>query len=412
MIHVVVDRPYQFIPPYPGTFWLRGIKRLVPWYLRRSWGIETTEFRGGDRLEASLNAGHGVLIAPNHARPCDPFVIGLLPLRLGRPCHFLAAWHIFTNDSRLNAWLLRRVGAFSIHRWGMDRESLKTSIQILTEAKRPLMLFPEGMITRANDRLGPLLDGTAFIARSAARHRARLTPPGQVVVHPVGIRYFFDGDVRQAVDSVLEKIERRISWQPQRHRRLIARVLRAGHGLLALRELEYPGEAHTGPLGPRLRALIEAILEPIEQDCLKTVGAGPVVERVKRIRTAILPDLIRRDLPPEDRARHWRHLEDCYLAQQLDCYPEEYLATPTTVERILETVERYEEDLTDTAQIHRPLKAVVQFGEAITIDPASHRKGDDELTGQLEHELKALLAQSRSESRVFAESTGEVWIPQ
>ena len=69
MIHVVIDRPYQFVPPYPGTIWLRLIKPLVPWYLRRSWGVETIEFRGAERLEASLRAGHGVLIAPNHARP-------------------------------------------------------------------------------------------------------------------------------------------------------------------------------------------------------------------------------------------------------------------------------------------------------------------------------------------------------
>src|SRR5205085_8193700 len=136
MIPVVTDQPYRFIPPYPGTIWLRALKAVVPWYLRRSWGVETIEFRGADRLAASLRAGHGVLIAPNHARPCDPFVIGLLPLRLGKPCHFLSAWHIFTNGSRFNTWVLRRVGAYSIHRWIADRQSLKSSIQILTEARR------------------------------------------------------------------------------------------------------------------------------------------------------------------------------------------------------------------------------------------------------------------------------------
>src|SRR5437667_2086423 len=158
MIHVVVDRPYRFIPPHAGMFWVRRTTRLLPWYLSRYWGVEKIEYRHAERLSASLEAGDGVLLAPNHARPCDPFVIGLLPLRLGRPSHFLAAWHIFTSGGRINHWLLRRVGAFSIHRWGMDRESLKASIRILSEARRPLMLFPEGIITRSNDRLGPLLD--------------------------------------------------------------------------------------------------------------------------------------------------------------------------------------------------------------------------------------------------------------
>ena len=81
----------------------------------------------------------------------------------------------------------------------MDRESLKASIQILAAARRPLLIFPEGHITRTNDRLGPLLEGTAFIARSAARQRAEQTPPGAVVVHPVAIRYLFLGDLAKSV---------------------------------------------------------------------------------------------------------------------------------------------------------------------------------------------------------------------
>jgi 1-acyl-sn-glycerol-3-phosphate acyltransferase len=193
MIPVVVDRPYQFIPPYAGTFWLRLIRPILPWYLRRSWGIESIEYRGQEHLEASFAAGHGVLLAPNHARPCDPFVVGMLPLRLGRPCHFVAASHLFTEGGRFYAWLLRRVGAFSIHRWGMDREFLKASITILSEARRPLLLFPEGMITRTNDRLGPLLEGSAFVARAAARNRAHLSPRSRVVVHPVAVRNLFGG---------------------------------------------------------------------------------------------------------------------------------------------------------------------------------------------------------------------------
>src|SRR5262249_51208758 len=149
-------------------------------------------------LRASLDAGHGVFLAPNHARPCDPVVVGLLAARLHRPCYCIASWHVFATRSRLHQWIMRRLGTFSIHRWGMDREALKACMAILAEAHRPLLLFPEGLITRTNDRLGTLLDGTAFIARSAAKQRAKATPPGQVVIHPVGLRYLFEGDIEQA----------------------------------------------------------------------------------------------------------------------------------------------------------------------------------------------------------------------
>lgn len=406
MIPVVVDRPYKFIPPYPGGFWLRCIRPIVPWYLNRSWGVESIEFRGEDRLAASMQRGDGILIAPNHARPCDPFVIGLSPLRMGRPCHFIAAWHIFTNGSRMSAWLLRRVGAFSIHRWGMDRESLRASIQILTDARRPLMLFPEGIITRSNDRLRTLLDGTAFLARSAAKNRSKQSPPGRVVIHPTLIRYVYGADLNGTASSVLGKIESRIGWQQQNESELLDRVERISHGLLGLKEAEILGQAQRGPLAERNRALIEAIVRPMETEWVRGDHSGPVVERVKRIRTAILPDLLGDKLVLAERDRRWRQIADCYLAQQLDCYPDDYLAEPTTVERILETIERFEEDLTDVSSTHRPLKAIVEFGEPIEIDPSSDRHGDEEVMARLQSAFRCGLDSTLCEATPYRRRNG------
>ena len=71
MIPVVTDRPYRFIPPRTGTFWVNRVTRHLPRYLRRSWGVDSIEYRGSEHIEASRRAGHGVMLAPNHARPCD-----------------------------------------------------------------------------------------------------------------------------------------------------------------------------------------------------------------------------------------------------------------------------------------------------------------------------------------------------
>ena len=104
-------------------------------------------------------------------------------------------FHRFERGTNFKAWLLRRIGAFSIFREGLDREALRVAIRILVEARRPLVIFPEGIITRTNDRLGTLQEGVAFIARTAAKQRAQATPPGQVVIHPVALKYFFEGDL-------------------------------------------------------------------------------------------------------------------------------------------------------------------------------------------------------------------------
>src|SRR2546421_12970912 len=118
-------------------------------------------------------------------------------------------------QKRLQSFLLPRWGVFSIYREGADREAIKTAMQVTAAADRPLVIFPEGVITRHNDRLNNLMEGTALMGRGAAKQRDAMNPPGKVVIHPVAIRYFFDGDVQTAVLPVLHDIEHRLTWRPQ-----------------------------------------------------------------------------------------------------------------------------------------------------------------------------------------------------
>jgi hypothetical protein len=179
-------------------------------------------------------------------------------------------------------------------------------------------------------------------------------------------------------------------------------VQAVGGALLALKEMEYFGEVRPGALRERLRSLEDAILAPLETQRFKSPGRGPVVERVKKLRTAILPDLVEKDLPPTDREHLQKQLADCYLAQQLDCYPGDYLAPPTTVDRVLETVERFEEDLTDVARVHRPIKALVGIGEAILVEAGRGRGADETLMATIEERLRAMLGELNRECRASA----------
>ena len=66
-------------------------------------------------------------------------------------------------------------------------------------------------------------------------------------------------------------------------------------------------------------------------------------------------------------------------------------------ERLLETVERYEEDLTDVARPHAPIHAIISIGEAIEATPTRDRSSDvDPITEQLRGQLEAMLVESRS----------------
>ncbi|MGD0389999.1 MAG: 1-acyl-sn-glycerol-3-phosphate acyltransferase [Tepidisphaeraceae bacterium] len=391
MQNIVIDKPYVPVPPHRGRIWPTILSLYSPRLLRKKYGVMQVECVNAERLRQSIAAGHGILLTPNHCRDEDPLLMGILSRAVRSPFYVMASWHVFMQD-RVQTFLLRRAGAFSIYREGIDRTALNTAVEILEHAERPLVIFPEGYVSRTNDRLNELLDGAAMIARSAAKKRAKFQPPRNVLVHPVAIRYRFQGNVEPAITAVLDEIETRLTWRKQKQLALAERIYKTGGALLTLKELEYLGEARGGNVGPRLAGLIDAILVPLEQKWLGGKQEGSVLSRVKRLRSAILPDMTKDQVDETERQRRWKQLADLYLAQQLFHYPPDYVRTNPTPERLLETVERFEEDLTDRVRVHGPIHATITVGEAIEASPAREgRGGDDPLMGQIAAQLRQML---------------------
>jgi Acyltransferase len=399
MQKIIVEKPYQFIPPYRGVFWpvfLRAI-RIHEYYLRKTEGIVAHEVRHIERLRASLTAGHAILVTPNHPRTADPLAMGWLAVEA--PCHFhvMASWHLF-QYSRLYSWAIRAMGGFSVNREGVDRQAINMAVELLAEAKRPLIIFPEGATSRTADHLQALLDGVAFIARASAKKRSKQSPPGKVVVHPVAVKYFFGGDVRQCCDDVLSEIEHRLTWQPQRNLGLLERVIKAGSALLSLKEIEYFGQPQSGTIAERLARLIDRLLGPLEVEWFGRVQVGASVPRVRNLRAKLLPEMVAGTIAPQERARRWQQLADVYLAQQLSTYPPGYLVRPS-VDRVLEIIEKYEEDITDKARLHGDLKVVLDVGEAIEVSPERQRGASvDPLMVEIQRSLQAMIDKLAEES--------------
>jgi 1-acyl-sn-glycerol-3-phosphate acyltransferase len=324
-------------------------------------------------------------------------------------CHMyaMASWHLFKQDW-LTAWAIRRMGAFSVYREGVDRTAINTAVDILRTAERPLVIFPEGSVTRTNDRLHALLDGVAFIARTAAKRRARETAHGRVVVHPIGLKYLFQGpDVAQALDPALTQIEQRLTWRPQRDLPLLQRITKVGMALLCLKEIEYLAAPQDARLDERLKRLTDRLLHPLEEKWLGRREDGPVVPRVKTLRMRILPAMVRGETSQQERTRRWRQLGELYLAQQVACYLPDYLRQRPTVDRLYETVERIEEDLTDVARVHGPLKVILQAGDAIEVSPQRDRRAEvDPLMGEIQRRLQAMLDKLAQESPVYEGKSG------
>jgi 1-acyl-sn-glycerol-3-phosphate acyltransferase len=398
MQRVVIDEPYEFVPPVYSDWWPWGLRFYLRRYLRKAFGVHSVECRHVERLRASLAAGHSIMLAPNHCRLADPVVLGILGMEAD--CHLfaMASWHVF-KQSRFVTFMTRRMGAFSVLREGNDRQALDTAIDILIARQRPLIMFPEGAITRHNDLIEEMMDGPSFIARQAAKRLQKLGKPGGVVIHPVAIRYAFQGDLTTTLHPVLEDLERRLSWQPLMHLSIVDRIGKLGQALLTLREIESLGEARAGNLYERAEFLVQHLLTKLERDWKITDTSGSVIARVKRIRTAILPDMAAGRVTPEERARRWRDLADAYYAQQLSHYPRDYILREKNLpERIVETVERFEEDFTDKMRINEPFHTVIQVGEAIPVGTQRTRdEAGDPIMADVRRQLQTMMNELAAE---------------
>jgi 1-acyl-sn-glycerol-3-phosphate acyltransferase len=366
MQNIVIDKPYQFVPPHRGTFWPAVFRPGIRPYLSKVWGVTGVEFTGVDRLRAAISERASIVLVPNHCRPCDPMVATLLGFEAGMPSYIMASWHLFMGD-RLTAWVLRRIGAFSVYREGLDRAALKAAIELLAEARRPLIIFAEGIVTRANDRLAAFQEGPAFIARSAAKQRAKAERKARTLLFPVALRYRFLGRLDESANPVLDRIETRLTWEPRRELPLIERLQRVGDAILGLKELELVGEIRPGGINDRLARLIDDILMPLEAEWKIRRREVDVPGRVRSLRAAILPDMVDGSINEAERERRWKQLARLYLVQQLSLYPAGYLEGSPSVERLLETVERLEEDLTDVATVHRPMAVTVHVDEPVDV---------------------------------------------
>jgi 1-acyl-sn-glycerol-3-phosphate acyltransferase len=428
LIHV--ESRYEFVPPHRGTLWPRFFRAVAPWYLRRKFGVVDVQVRGAEMIGKLQSSGEGVLLAPNHCRMSDALVLQSLSAAAGQPFFVMASSHLFRGN-RITRWALQRMGAFSIYREGIDRQAVEAAVEILARAERPLVIFPEGALSSANDSLNALQEGVSFIARTAAAKVARENSSGNaggapcassgangvsgtagairergVSIVPVAIRYVFEGDAEQTAGEVLTGIEKRLSWEPRSDLPLLERILKVGSALLTLKELEFLGRPGHGTIAERQQQLINHLLEAAEQEWLKRTGSGSVILRVRDLRRAIVAEMIGGALPQAEMNRRWKQLAHAELAQALSLYPADYVASRPTAERILETVERFHEHLTGEAPCRGPLRAMVDVGEPLPVSPRRERGvSADPLLSRLADSLQSLLQQTAGECRLDQRST-------
>ena len=394
------DTPYVYRPPKYSRFWapvIYAVNDAV--YLRRVHRMSAVNVQAGGEVARDLYAqGHSLLFTPNHSSHCDPHVLLHLSRRYRIPIHFMAAREVFEMDHGLRGVAMQRAGVFSVDREGSDIRAIKEALRIMCEGTYPLVLFPEGEVYHLNEKLTPLNEGAATIAFRAARKIVKQGGGRGVFIVPTAIRYRYVEDISSSFPTALDRLEHHLLWRPQRHLDVTGRVYKFGEALLSLKEREYLDRTLEGPLPERLDQFRELLIASVEERRFGQVRAGTHPERVRRARGKIRTVILAPERPaPDVLDECYRDLDRLYLAVQLYSYPGQYLRERPSVDRIAETVIKFEEDVFGKTGIEGRRRANVTFCEPVDVcarleDYAVDAAGvTREVTAQVEQTIRAVL---------------------
>ncbi len=383
------------------TPWLVRLWRpLINRTLRNHTKFKHIEVQGTEHIKQALASKAGIMITPNHSFHYDSYVMIEAGHRVGSPFHFMSAWQVFEMSSKLERWVLQRHGCFSINREGNDLRAFKQGVDLLKESPYPLVIFPEGDIYHSNDRITPFRDGAAAVAMSAAKKSDR-----PIVTIPVALKAYYVKDPLPELEKLMTRLEESLHWRPRTELTLPERIYKFAEGVLTLKELEYLGRPHAGTLRERTRNLACAVLARIEAKNNVQAEGGPIPERVKEMRRAVIGASEKEGVTPEQLEQLAIDMDDLFFVMQLFSYPGDYIEEKPSLERIAETLDKFEEDVlkADYPGIRGERNVIVRFGEPIEV-PRERGSRDaiaqwtDQLEGRVQnllHEINAARGESR-----------------
>ena len=346
------DTPYAFFPPEPSPLFIRFAQqtnRLLT-LSGKQHRIQDLSLHHAERLHPIQQDPRArVLFLVNHATHSDPQIMFEVLRRIGMRSCFMAAYDVFQR-SRIHAWIMQKVGAFSVDRDGSDRQSMKCAMEVLKEGRYALTMFPEGNVFFMNDRACPFLDGASFIALKAQKD---LGPDSKIWAVPVSNKLTHRTDQREAVRDKVAALAREIGTDLDRSADVRAELIRIGKQALAV-QFDRLGILPAGSadleFGELLDTSARSIVEELEQDMAFPPRTGDGTEdRIRRIRSQI--HHLRTD--PEQDARFpqaARWAEKAILAMRILSYTGHYIQDRPTLDRYAETVEKMAEDLSGVLQ--------------------------------------------------------------
>ncbi len=402
-------RAHTFRPPKDNRFICWFSKRIATRSVRNKLKVVETVISDEDLRRLRERRGKRCLLMPSHSGGFEPYVILDLLRRIDTDCYYLAAMEAFQRHPIIG-WFLQRAGAYSIIRGTADRHSFQMTRKILREAKRWLVVFPEGQTVWQNDTVMPFQEGVTQLAFKAYEDIATQSPEASLHCVPMAIKYGYLQDMSREIEESLSRLESQLLAPGTSVATTTVRRLRVlSEAVLAANEHKHgvtPDQADD--LDDRIQRMKEVIVREIEDQLDLTPRANQdLLDRIRACFTAV--DTIvnsptealayAEKLQQEHRQTARELYDDLWRVLQFVAIYEGYVRELTTVERLMDVLGLLEMEVFGERRMWGPRRAIVTLGREIDLhdrfDSYNSRKRETirEVSLELETSVRDMLGQ-------------------
>ncbi|MFP4008351.1 MAG: lysophospholipid acyltransferase family protein [Spirulinaceae cyanobacterium] len=280
----------------------------------------------------------------NHPSFQDGIAMFALSGRLGELFHYMVAQEAFEG---VFGGIMPRLGCYSIRRGLADRTSIATTLDLLTQPRSRLVIFPEGGCSFQNDTVMPFRTGAIQIPLQAMNRLAKQsqTVPNFYII-PVSLKYRYPQPMQAVIEQSLIRLEKALNLSPDTTE-FYPRLRAIAHRVLSNIETEYdlhPPQNSSSDWNDRINTLKQKVVNRCENELNLPKGDNlPIRERVYKIQATLDDVTINWESP-----QNWTQ-DDLYNATirllNFDAIYDGYVASAPTQERFLDTLIRLEREI-------------------------------------------------------------------
>jgi 1-acyl-sn-glycerol-3-phosphate acyltransferase len=399
-------------------------KALLPFLMKTVLGGLSVEISKADLERLKEYEGRPMLLLPNHPTYLDPYVMFELSKRLGETFQYVCARELFDLDRGLRGKIFQSLGVYSVIRGAADRESFRTSKEILAKGLNRLVIFIEGEVSHENDTLIPFEPGVIQLAFWALEERLRQakkdpsalsTGSPDVYLAPVAIKYIMKSPCHQAIEQSIHQLTTAVGLSLPADMPRYQKILEIGQTVLTIQEKRL--NLHPSPedsITERLERFKDRLLTKME--LFLDIAVPPqttILDRIRAIRNAMDKQIYTYQDPPslspyaERMLEHVRlEFQEFYLELEkvvnMLVLKEGYIHENETPERYVDVLRRLEREVFGKPLINPPRTAVIKVGniqnlmEAYPAYETSKKQTVQGIANQLEAEMYTLLDKIQS----------------